>query len=174
MELFRRSLGIHNKVFRHARGGETLKRYYGLTFGDIYFYKFLTRIGLTPAKSKTLQAVEIPKRFFADFLRGLFDGDGSFYTYWDRRWKRSFVFQMTFCSASKSFIHWLQNKLNELYDVKGVLRRGDGDYVIRYVKGDSIRLYNHMYRPPTDLFLSRKYNKIRSAIEFDRELHDSR
>src|SRR3989344_1512456 len=63
-----------------------------IQFGDINFYKFLLSIGLTPRKSKTLGAIDIPNKYFFDFLRGHFDGDGSFYSYWDPRWRSSFMF----------------------------------------------------------------------------------
>ena len=95
IEKFKKSLGLSNKIGKYARGGETEKRYFCITFGDINFHSFLNSIGLTPAKSKTIKFVKIPKNYFADFLRGLFDGDGSFYTFRDKRWPNSFSFKLS-------------------------------------------------------------------------------
>ncbi len=81
---------------------------------------------------------------------------------------------MTFASASRPFLEWLQVKMTTAFGVKGLIRRGDGVYEIRYVKGDTQRLFSVMYNRPKPLFLSRKYNKIKSAFLFDQELHPNR
>ncbi len=80
VEKFKGALGVKNTITLHARGGEIDKKYFGIHVGDKTFYKFLNSIGITPAKSKTIQKVDIPNDYFVDFLRGVFDGDGSFYT----------------------------------------------------------------------------------------------
>lgn len=161
------ALNLHNKVTKSARGGERVKKYFNLFFGDIIFYKFLNDIGLTKAKSKTIKAVEVPELYFADFLRGLFDGDGTFYTSWDKRWPSSFIFQIAFASASIDFITWLKFKLIHLCGVKGVICKGDGVFNLRYMKGDTRKLYTVMYYKENLLYLNRKYNKIRDAFEKD-------
>ena len=168
---FKFALGLRNKNTKSARGGEKTKKYLNVYFRDITFYKFLNEIGLTPAKSKTIKKVIIPDKFFADFLRGFFDGDGTFYSYWDKRWPNSFVFQMSFASASYKFIQWLKNKLTKFYKVKGFVCRGDGVFNLRYVKRDSRKLYQIMYYGDNLLFLERKYFKIKNALEKDKSLH---
>src|SRR3989344_2694216 len=160
---FKEALGLDNKITRYARGGEKEKRYFCLTFGDKIFYQFLNSIGVTSAKSKTIQAVAVPKKYFPAFLRGLFDGDGSFYTFQDKRWPDSHGYQMSFASASFEFINWIKSTLSSLYKVKGFIRKGDGVFNIRYVKRDSIILSQVMYKNITanrGLFLRRKYDKI--------------
>jgi len=52
----------------------------------------------------------------------LFDGDGCFYSYWDKRWRSSFIFYLSFCSASKKFLEWLQKMLFEYLEVRGDLK----------------------------------------------------
>jgi intein/homing endonuclease len=168
---FKFALGLRNKNTKSARGGEKTKKYFNVYFRDINFYRFLNEIGLTPAKSKTIKQVMVPEKIFADFLRGLFDGDGTFYSFWDKRWSNSFVFQVSFASASFEFLNWLKNKLTELYGVRGFIRRGAGVFNLRYVKGDSRKLYFIMYREGDSLFLSRKYFKIRNVLEKDDQLH---
>ena len=167
IEKFKTSFKLTNKITRSARGGEPEKRYLNVFFGDVVFYRFLNSIGITKAKSKTIKAVTIPDLHFADFLRGLFDGDGTFYTSWDKRWPSSFVFQIAFASASLEFIRWLKARLTHLYGVKGIICKGAGVFNLRYVKGDTRKLYAVMYHHENLLYLTRKYRKIRDAFQKD-------
>lgn len=164
------ALSLKNKISLGVRGGEKVKKYFFITFGDIVFYRFLNKIGLTAAKSKTIKSVAIPDSFFADFLRGVFDGDGTFYSFWDTRWPNSFVFQMAFASASLDFINWFKNRLTRLFCVKGFVKKGDGVYNLTYFKGDTRKLFDVMYYESDLLFLRRKYTKIQRAFYQDREL----
>lgn len=165
MENFKKSLSLKNKIGRYTRGGEKEKRYYYINFGDTNFYKFLESLGLSPAKSKTIKSVEIPNKHFPDFIRGLFDGDGSFYTYWDKRWPNSFGYKLSFASASKNFIDWLKKRLTKLYGVSGYFHKGSGVINLEYVKGDSNKLYEIMYHSPNILCLKRKYIKVENALK---------
>jgi hypothetical protein len=169
---FKQSLLLSNQVSKRARGGETEKKYFSISFGDKIFYKFLNSIGLWAKKSKTIQQVNIPDEYFKDFLRGLFDGDGSFHIFWDKRWPNSFGYKIFFYSASKNFLDWLKIRLTKLYTVKGLLRhhKGAGVYGLQYVKGDSAKLFNVMHQENDRLFLKRKYDKINNAIQFDKKI----
>jgi intein/homing endonuclease len=80
-------------------GGEA----YNLQFSDVALYDFLLDMGLTPAKSFTMSKLGVPDEYYADFLRGYFDGDGTFYGYWDKRWKNSLMYYTEFSSASVNF-----------------------------------------------------------------------
>lgn len=170
---FKRLLQLQNRIGRYARGGETDKKYYYIYFKSRTFHDFLQHIGITPAKSKTIRSVLVPDAVFADFLRGLFDGDGTFWTTWDKRWPRSFVYYLGLSSASRPFIDWLKDKLTTLYGVKGYVATGKGAYTIRYVKGDTRVLYNAMYYAERLPYLSRKYHKIQTALEFDEKIKHS-
>jgi len=158
------ALLLKNKIGRSARGGEKIKKYFNIQFGDKVFYQFLNKIGLKSAKSKTIKKVKIPDKFFVDFLRGLFDGDGTFYSFWDKRWPNSFVFQISFASASLDFLKWLKFKLTTLYKVKGFICKGKGVFNLRYVKGDSKKLFSQMYYNKDSLILLRKYVKIKNVL----------
>ena len=168
VENFKSALNVKNDIkqtFKFAR------KYFHINVGDIAFYEFLNSIGLHRAKSKTIQSVDIPEDFFADFLRGLFDGDGTFYTFWDKRWPNSFGYQISFTSASPNFMLWLKDKLTSLCGVKGFIVKGDGVFNLRYVKRDSRRLFEVMYYSNNLLFLNRKYVKIKEAFKKDIDLH---
>ena len=172
---FKNAFGIDNRIGRSARGGEIEKRYYYTQFSNVRLYAYLNTIGLTSGKSKTIKKVEVPKKYFHDFLRGVFDGDGTFYTFWDRRWIQSFGFQISFASASLDFIVWLKDTLHQLFGVKGFIRVGDGVYNLRYVKRDTRVLFGQMYRNENcKLFLKRKYDKMKDAFNLDDALKQKR
>src|SRR3989344_5929092 len=89
---YKKCLAIDTKITsKHSSLGN---RYLRVQFGDVLFYRFLLGIGFTPAKSKTMAHLAIPKKYFFDFLRGCFDGDGCFYSYWDPRWHSSFMYYL--------------------------------------------------------------------------------
>ena len=104
---FKTCLGLQNKIGQKISGSSGNKSF-RIQFGDVLFYQFLLSIGIMPNKSKIIGEVMIPDEFFFDFLRGHFDGDGTFYSYWDPRWRSSFMFYTVFISASKNHIAWLQ------------------------------------------------------------------
>lgn len=165
--LFKECLGLSNKIGKKTRGTEPFKKYYFIQFGDVLFYKFLLDIGLTPAKSKILGAVDVPKKYFFDFLRGLFDGDGSFYSYYDPRWRSSFMFYTTFVSASREHIEWLRSMLKKKSMVIGYITfsgRSNGYYQLRYAKKESLKIIKKMYYTPSVTCLERKRLKIQRAL----------
>ena len=142
-------------------------KYLRVQFGDVLFYRFLLSIGLTPAKSKNIGAVDIPKKYFFDFLRGSFDGDGCTYSYFDPRWKSSFMFYTTFVSASRRHILWLQKKIAQRLRIKGHIT-GNGDkgsaFQLKYAKSDSLKLLREMYPNKDVRCLSRKRLKIEKML----------
>lgn len=141
-------------------------------FGDVLFYGFLNSIGITSAKSKTIGEVKIPKEYFFDFLRGSFDGDGCFYSYWDPRWKSSHMFYLTFSSASKKHIDWLQSVIAESTCVYGHISKAQHQrsiYSLRYAKKDALVIIKKMYYNPRVVCLSRKKLKIQKALKIEQK-----
>ena len=137
-----------------------------IQFGDVNFYKFLLSIGLMPNKSKILGEIKIPDKYFFDFLRGHFDGDGTFYSYWDPRWKSSFMFYTEFISASKKHVLWLRDKIERFVKISGhITNDGRGlTCQLKYAKADSLKLLPKIYQNKNAPCLSRKYLKIKKAL----------
>jgi hypothetical protein len=158
-------LGIKNKIGEKT-SGRGKKLYTRVQFGDVVFYRFLLGLGLTPAKSKILGALSIPKKYFFDFLRGAFDGDGTFYSYYDPRWKSSFMFYTVFISPSRKHIDWLRRSLFKFLKVKGHITYGGKKsiYNLKYAKNESIKILRKMYHSDDVICLSRKRLKIRKAL----------
>jgi len=82
---FKKCLDLTNVKIGTKTSGSADKRYPRIQFSNIKLYQRLLKIGLTPNKSKTISKLKIPNKYFFDFLRGHFDGDGSCYSYWDPR-----------------------------------------------------------------------------------------
>ena len=138
---------------------------YHFQFSDVALYDFFLEAGITPAKSKTIGVVSVPDLYYADFLRGYFDGDGTAYGYRDIRWKNSFMYYVGFVSASQEFLYWLQAQNRRLMQAtSGKINPGIRASVLLYAKADSYKLFNAMYTPPPLFRLTRKYTKLRDFI----------
>lgn len=162
---FVKCIGIKNKICIKKNGNG--KESYRIQFGDVVFYKFLVKIGLRSNKSKTLRALDIPDKYFFDFLRGHFDGDGTFYSYWDPRWRNSFMFYTELISASENHILWLREMIRERLRIKGHITKGRFKtcYQLKYAKTESLKLLPKMYYDEKVVCLSRKRLKIQNALK---------
>lgn len=162
---FKKCLNIKNKIGQKI-SGKSKRRISRIQFGDVNFYKFLIQIGLLPNKSKILTKIDIVDKYFFDFLRGHFDGDGTFYSYWDPRWKSSFMFYTVFVSASEKHIQWLRNKIYMLLNIKGHISKSihNSAYQLKYAKVESLKLLPKLYYNSAVVCLSRKRVKIERII----------
>lgn len=159
-------IGIH----KSGRQNET-RACHRIQWGDVVLYDFLLTLGLMPNKSRQLGTLGIPDKYFFDFLRGHFDGDGSFYSYFDPRWKFSFMFYLVFTSASRPHIDWLHNTLARFLDVQGHLTTTQGNskerkeiYNLRFAKKEAVKVIEGMYTRLDKTHLSRKRLKIERAL----------
>ena len=141
-------------------------RAYKVQFSDVLFYEFLQGIGIHPRKSKTIASISVPDEYFFDFLRGCFDGDGCFYSYWDPRWRSSHMFYVQFTSASKDHISWLKNEIFLKVGVSGhVVHDGRKiTYSVKYAKKEALEIIRRMYYSSGVVCLGRKKSKIDEAL----------
>jgi hypothetical protein len=135
-------------------------------FSDVTLYNFFVRIGITPNKSHTIGILDIPDEYFFDFLRGSFDGDGTFYSYIDTRWKNSFMFYIEFISASSAHVGWIREVLKEQLGVFGHITVSKGSKVIqlKYAKRETLLILERLYPNSRVICLSRKRLKIQEAL----------
>lgn len=105
-------------------------------------------------------------------MRGHFDGDGSVYSYFDPRWKNSFMFYVNFVSASKKHIIWLQKRIQKLLGIKGVINKSKSNSVIqlRFAKKEGERILKNMYQNKTSIFLKRKFIKVEKILKINAEV----
>ena len=162
--LFRKCLGLTTKVSQKYSGDGNLS--YHTQFGDVLFYQFLESIGLTPAKSKTISSLLIPRKYFLDFLRGYFDGDGSSYSYYDSVYKKSYRFYISFTSASPKFFDWLRIEIDNSLNIKGYLayNRNTPYIQLKFSKKEAVVLSKGMYYAKDIPCLRRKRLKIMQSM----------
>ncbi len=158
VETYLRLLGRGNRVREHkTRAGNTA---YFTEFGDARLYRWLLTVGLTPRKSLTLGAIDVPSEHLFPLLRGLLDGDGSIINKTGRadttdrpdyRWE---YLQTKFTSASRAHLEWIRNSVRAATGVDGYLaeaRRRIPDptrqpfYQLRYGKHASVVLLPLLY-----------------------------
>ena len=100
----------------------------------------------------------IPKNFIRHYIRGIFDGDGCLH-------HRRKNLEISFCSASKSFIEVLTNIIEKELKIKkkNIYTRKKSQkhnfiYEIRYYSRESLKLLSWIYKEPFSFFLKRKFD----------------
>lgn len=143
------------------------KGLYIYTFARERMAQDLIRLGMKLNKSLHLEFPDVPKEHLRDFVRGVFDGDGS--VFYAKKSKYS-PLQCKFYSGSESFILGLKGALESLgmsekrlYCEKG--KRQNPFYYIRYSHKDCLKLFKIMYEGlENDLYLKRKYDRFVAVV----------
>jgi hypothetical protein len=157
--LFKKCLGLSNRIGKKARGGSEEKKYFVIQFGDVNFYEFLVSLGLKQAKSKTLGVLDIPKEYFSDFLRGCIDGNGNINTSHHPE-STHLQLRVRLCSASPNFLIWIKEQIKECFNIQSgwiqpFAKRGVSE--LTFGKRDAILIFRYIYYPAVESFLNRKY-----------------
>ena len=118
-----------------------------------------------PKKSRKLKTLRVPDKYFFNFLRGCFDGDGSIHAYWDPRWHSSYMFYLTFASASKPFLTWLQNTTKRRLNIRGVINNSGETWQLRFAKKDTLAIFDKMYHSKNIPRLGRKFVKAQKIFK---------
>ena len=160
---FKNCLHLTNKITKKTRDKEKIKKYYHIQFGSVRFYRFLESIGLSQRKSRRLKNLNIPTKFFPDFLRGLFDGDGTFDKFWHPE-SRFPQIRVKFISGSPIFLKWLQKKINHRLKTRGYITNKGSVENLEYAKEDSFKLLKLMYYSDNNVYLFRKFKKIKPYL----------
>ena len=166
-----REMGSNHKISIKSRGGTPNLKYFQIQIRDKILYSDLLKLGLTPRKSKTVTMPSVPPKFFADFARGCFDGDGGV-SYWkEPRWKHSWQIRTTFASGSKKFLVALKSLLHKYAGIRlGKIWSRKSGHELHYGIRDSVTFYNYIYKDTPDLYLKRKkdsfeyFNKLKFAF----------
>ena len=167
LKTIRSVIGSSHKISVRNRKGKNWRDTFRLQVGSKTIFDDLIRLGLTQVKSKTLKMPTIPDRYFSDFVRGYFDGDGNVtvgnYLRKETNKKRNLIFSGFIC-GNQDFLKEIHNKLKKLSGVRGgTLYYHDGAYRLYFSINDSFALYNFMYvRVCNKLFLPRKRKKFES------------
>ncbi|MDO8662686.1 MAG: LAGLIDADG family homing endonuclease [Candidatus Omnitrophota bacterium] len=122
----------------------------------LYYFHFareklaadLAKLGVLPRKSLTVKFPQVPEKHLADFIRGIFDGDGS--VFFDKR-RPKFPLRSKFVSGSEAFIEGLQKAIE---DYLGMPKRtiykqktkNGWSHMFIYGHKDSTKLFEILYK----------------------------
>lgn len=171
IEATRSAMNSNHKIgIRSPKEGRPRqKKGYRLQIGSKNMFEDLSALGFVQNKSKSLSMPVIPDAYFADFVRGYFDGDGCIYfkrlKYADRKKSRWIVLSM-FTSGSRSFLEKLHTDLKMRGVRGGSVKQKEYGYELMFSFKDSLALYELMYNtaPDTGFYLPRKYKLFQRAI----------
>jgi len=156
----RRVISAEHKIsFRKGKGKD--KDQWRMQIGSIEMCNDLRALGFNTRKTKNLSVPHVPDKYFKDFLRGYFDGDGNVWSGLMHKGRKTHTqtIQTVFTSCSLEFLEGMRKRL-EAFDIeRGVLRQGKGNYYRSvYSILNSLKLYNFMYNRlgTSRLFLKRK------------------
>lgn len=173
LETVNSCLGLDHKMYLdHGGYGSS----YNLLWSDRAFYLWLVSIGLMPAKSLKLGALNVPDNVFPDFLRGVIDGDGTIRINkddWNAFKNPKYVYyrlDITIASASLPFLQWLHATTTRLLGTRGAiipkkLIPGRSQlWELRYAKKDALVLIRWIYYDPQVPALERKRVRAVEAL----------
>lgn len=172
IETFKKCLGLKNIKIGFKTSGSSKKMYPRVQFGDINFYGWLQKIGLMSKKSLVLSSLNIPNKYFFDFLRGCFDGDGTIFAFWDKRWQSSYMFYLGFASGSQKHLLWLQTVTRKLAGVSGSIKPAKKCYQLVFAKKETKILFKKMFYKNGLPYLKRKFAKAQKIFKTD-HLHNN-
>lgn len=166
----RRAMKSNHKISVRI-GNPWHKTGYRIQIGSKDIYYDLHALGFTSRKSLKLRLPKIPSKYFGDFVRGYFDGDGCIYfkkhRVKDRKIPR-YVFATRFTCGNRSFFVSLLRVLRTRGLSKGfIVKKYNSGYELVFSHHDSVALYRIMYNNlrDSDIYLARKYALFTHAIE---------
>lgn len=164
IKTFKRCLSLDNKIAEKISGSGNKCSH--IQFGDVCLYKFLLNIGLMPHKSKIIGQMNIPDKYFFDFLRGHLDGDGCITVYKDSVYPNSQRLYVRFACASLKHLQWIREQIQRYIKIKGNIQQGKGCFELRYAKAKSKILLRAIYYKECLPSLERK-RKIAEAVLYN-------
>lgn len=129
------------------------KNHVQINIHSVEIHKDLVKFGVNNGKTFNLDInFNIPTKYWGDYLRGVFDGDGSI---WSIKHGKEYYYA-NIVSASKNFLEKIKYKLGF-----GLLRIVRNKYFeLRFNQSDCIKLFKIMYKDPNCFKLLRKYNRF--------------
>lgn len=155
----------------------TKKVQYSLNIYSKKIFSDIQKLGGKERKSLDMDLPHVPSKYFADFLRGYFDGDGCIHYN-----KNDKCYITTFVSGSKVFAEKLLAQIKNRYNTGGSIfefknkKSGNFYYRTYFNKNDTIRLKQAMYYPDllkgSKLMLKRKYSLFLKTGDITRILRN--
>jgi len=162
LEEIQKAMSSQYKLGLKSSGSTDEKKYSYIQISNKEICKDLINLGVIPRKTYNgLNPIKVSDRYFSDFVRGFFDGDGSVYIY---KVNKTLQIKVGFVSSSLSFITGFNQQLCENLNIstKSVHQKIDKQgarmisYDICFYIDDCEKLAEFMYGNNPTLYLSRK------------------
>lgn len=153
---------LHSMSSEHrlSKRSVTSGSVYRFQIGSKILYGDLIALGFEQQKANRMHMPAIPDKYFWDFVRGYFDGDGNVWTGYvnKKRKSSSRVLQLAFTSGSRGFLSTLQSELT----LRGIT--GGSLYTsvtrnfsrLQYSTVNALKMNEFMYNGQPKLYLKRK------------------
>ena len=173
LEMFKNELQSNHKLFFYKAQKENWQNQYSLGIRSIKLSEQLFKLGCVPGKTFTLEFPDsniIPECLMNHFMRGFFDGDGTFY--FAKRKDASYYYKRVSMISSSAFCEGLQKYLfekfgfnyNKLHDRS---TKQDGSIKQIMIDGTkAIAFLDWVYRD-AHFLLKRKYQKFLKAYTME-------
>jgi intein-encoded DNA endonuclease-like protein len=143
------------------KSGSTNNPAYQIQIRNSVLANDLMKLGIFSRKTHNLNSIKVPDKYFSDFARGFFDGDGSVYTY---KVNGTPQIKVGFVSTSLSFLIQFNKQLcrNLKIALKSVHKTTNQEskkmiqFNTHFYIDDCEKLYKFMYKNAS-IFLDRKY-----------------
>lgn len=170
LELIKKSFGSTHKIQERLQIKSEWKAQYRIQIGCSEWFNDLTNLGFVQNKSKRLSFPKVPEKYFGDFVRGYFDGDGCIYfnkLKFAGRKKPRWVLLTLFTSGCRPFLDSLWETLGARGVKGGSLKNKEHGFELMFSHKDSVALHRLMYHTGRvlDLYLPRKREKLEKAIQ---------
>lgn len=120
----------------------------------------LAKYSIIPNKTFKLQPPWLlDRKYWIDYIRGYFDGDGSINLIKDTKRPNCYNLRWQICGAQKEFLQWIIDFLYEEYDIPKVniytQKRKANLYYFQYSTNATKKIYTILYNE-SDMYLKRK------------------
>ncbi len=154
--LLKKAMNSDHKISKK----QTNKNGYQIQIRNQILCNDLIKLGIHPRKTYNLGPIKVPEKYFPDFVRGFFDGDGSVYIY---EVNKTPQIKSSFVAATSPFLKDFNTHLCKILKIseksvhKLLLKnRQMPQYSICFYVDDSEKLAKFMYGNNPTLYLNRK------------------
>ena len=159
LEKIKRAMKAEQKINSKLGGFENSGRAWQIQIGHQEICKDLLALGIMPRKSHRLGPIQVSDKYFSDYIRGFFDGDGTVYIY---EVNKTPQIKAELISTSHPFLKELNLRLckNLRIHPKSIHEKSIGEKMTMYGTcfyiDDCERLADLMYQENPILYLKRK------------------
>jgi len=154
----RKAMQARQKIGVKYGGCNKKEKCFRIQIGHQEICKSLLNLGIQPKKTYNLDPIKVPEKYFPEFVRGFFDGDGTVYIY---KVNGTPQIKAGFGNINFSFIkdfsqHLCHSLGIPLKTINQENSKKEIRYVIDFYIDDCEKLAEFMYRNNPSLYLPRK------------------